>query len=307
VDRFESFIKKQIPNANITRIDYSMPDGNALWQRLKVAVPAAPPPKSGTRRPLGLPVALFAKNVEDEPEAFNRLEKRFINLGDEYLFQLGPWDPESEICDNSRDDDGDGSADCDDSDCRGTKACRSEVPRSLKVYVMSQCPYGVRVLNSMESVLANFGRDRSKINFRVEFIGRTESDGTLYSMHGAAEVEEDLRQICAQHHYPDNYSFMEYILCRNKNIRSADWRSCVRAPLDAYVIQECADGGEGRRLLIESFEEASTLGIKGSPTWLLNNRYEMRGRDSESIKSDFCERNSLPECSNTLPGKAPGS
>lgn len=305
VDRFESFIKRQIPNGRVTRIDYSTAEGSGLWQRLKIAVPSAPPPKSGKRRPLGLPVALFAKSVEDEPEAFNRLERRFINLGDEYLFQLGAWNPESEICDNSTDDDGDGTVDCADSDCRGTKACRAEVQRSMKVYVMSQCPYGIKVLNAMGSVLANFGRDRSKMNFRIEFIGRTESDGSLYSMHGQAEVEENLRQICAQHHYPDNYAFMDYVLCRNKNIRSADWRSCVRSPMNEYVVQECAEGQEGRRLLVESFEEASTLGMSGSPSWLLNNRYEMRGRDPEAIKSAYCEHNSLPECSNVLSSKAP--
>jgi glutaredoxin len=241
----------------------------------------------------------LSKDIELEEDAYSRLKKRLVDVGDEYLYQLGSWDPEAEICDNNIDDDNDNRPDCEDPDCAEQLSCRPEKSRQLTVFVMSQCPYGVKVLDAMEEVLANFNRDRSKIDFRVEFVG-TVSDGELSSMHGDDEVAEDLRQICAQRYYGHRYQFMDYILCRNDNIRSQEWEDCARGGISADVIRRCAEGPEGQMLLRESFERAKALGFRGSPTWLLNNRYEMGGRDPETIKNEFCAQNELPECSRRL-------
>jgi hypothetical protein len=89
---------------------------------------------------------------------------------------------------------------------------------------------------------------------------------------------------------------MDYLWCRIENIRSNEWEQCVRAPLDVNVIRQCAEGAEGRRLLTESFQQAAALGITGSPTWLLNNRYEMQGRNPADIVSGYCEHNQVPRC-----------
>ena len=297
IDRFEMFIKRQVPRAKISRLDYTDDDGAALWKQISASVSDSP---SKARRPLGLPLALFGQSIEQESKAYSRLQRRFQKVGDEYMFQLGPWDPTAEVCDNETDDDGDGQIDCQDDQCAEQMVCRPEKARELRAFVMSQCPYGVQVLNAMEEVLDNFGRDRSKIDFRVEFVGQVSDDGELSTMHGQSELDENLREICAQQHYPNNYQFMDYVLCRNKNIRSDDWEECATGPIKADVIRQCAEGQEGRRLLQESFELANSLGFRGSPSWLLNNRHTIRGRDPESIKSEYCERNELPECSNTL-------
>ncbi len=299
--RFEAFIKRQVPRAKITTIDYGSPEGRTLWQKLSATWNDAPPQVPRLRdMPLGLPVALFGKSIEQEEDAFSRLERRFRVVGNEYAYQLGEWDPTAEICDNRRDDDRDRRVDCRDPDCRGTKVCRPVRPRRLHVFVMSQCPYGVQVLNAMEEVLDNFGRNRNRIDFRIEFIGEVGDDGELSSMHGQAEVEEDLRMVCAQHYYRRRFAFMDYVLCRNQNIRSYDWEQCATGPIKADVIRRCAEGEEGRRLLRRSFELAQRLDIDGSPTWMLNNRYDMRARTPEDIKNEYCERNQLPECRNTL-------
>jgi len=68
----------------------------------------------------------------------------------------------------------------------------------------------------------------------------------------------------------------------------------------ANVIRRCAEGAEGRRLLLESFELAKALDYRGSPSWLLNNRQPTKARDSQAILDAFCERNDLPECSEAL-------
>jgi hypothetical protein len=97
---------------------------------------------------------------------------------------------------------------------------------------------------------------------------------------------------------------MDYILCRNKNIRSDEWEECVEAPMKVDVIRRCSEGDEGRELMRESFELANKLGFRGSPSWLLNNRHTIKGRDPESIKNDFCAKNEQPECANKLTTKA---
>ena len=305
--RFESFIKRQVPNVKVSQIEYTSDEGRALYAQL-VKAWADSPPEPGPRgrtQPLGLPMAFFGKSIEAEDEAFSRLERRFRKLDDQYLFQLGAWDPTAEICDNETDDDGDRQVDCSDSDCEGQIVCRDEEPRKMQAFVMSQCPYGVRVLDAMREVIENFGRDQNKIAFRMEFIGDVGEDGSLSSMHGQPEVDENLREICAQHHYAKNYRFMDYVWCRNKNIRSAEWEECATDGIDAAVIRECSEGDEGQQLLRTSYELAKTLGMRGSPSWLLNNRYEMNGRTPDDIKSAFCERNEQPECSNTLTKEAP--
>jgi glutaredoxin len=301
--RFEAFIKRQVPQAKITTIDWADEGAPALWKRVAAAMEDVP---EAERRPAGLPLALFGAAIEQEEEAFSRLERRFVKVGDEFMFQLGRWDPTAEICDNEADDDGNRLADCADPSCAEQMVCRPEKARQLSAFVMSQCPYGVQVLNAMEEVLSNFGRDRSKIDFRIEFVGQVREGGELSTMHGEAELAENLREACAQRHYPNNYAFMDYVLCRNKNIRSNEWRSCVQEGMDAEVIERCAEGEEGRDLMTKSFNLANSLGFTGSPSWLLNNRHTINGRDPESIKTEFCERNEQPECANTLTKAAPG-
>ena len=59
--------------------------------------------------------------------------------------------------------------------------------------------------------------------------------------------------------------------------------------------------GEGQQLLAASFKKATDLGISGSPNWLLNNRFDMNGRNPEAIKKAFCEKNEgVTGCEKTL-------
>jgi predicted DsbA family dithiol-disulfide isomerase len=305
IDRFESFIKRQVPKAQVSRVEYTSTEGKALWKTVKAAAGKAPEKAGRPQRELGLPLALFGEAITLEEEAFSRLERRFQKVGDEYMFQLGSWDPTAEICDNESDDDGDGQADCQDSDCREQMVCRPEKARELRAFVMSECPYGIQVLNAMEEVLENFGRDRSKLDFRVEFVGQVRPDGELSTMHGQSELDENIREACAQKHYAKNYKFMDYVLCRNKNIRSDAWQECATDGIEANVIERCVESGEGNRLMKTSFELANSLGFRGSPSWLLNNKLSINARDPESIKTAFCEHNEQPECSNTLTKTAP--
>jgi hypothetical protein len=160
----------------------------------------------------------------------------------------------------------------------------------LDLFVMSQCPYANRVLGVLGEVVDAFDRERSRMDLELVYIGQVK-DGELTSMHGQAEVDEDKRQVCAQKYYRKNYKFLDYLACRSGNFEDDDWKSCAVDGIKASVISRCARGKEGKKLLKASFKKSETLGITGSPSWLLNNRHDMTGREPRDITSAFCERN----------------
>jgi len=286
--RFVDFLKNMFEGADIKQLDYAEAEAQALWQKTEAKV---------------LPLIIFGKEVEKETEGFERLKRRMEQKGDVYTLVMGNWDPKAEICDNGSDDDGNGKVDCADDGCKAKKVCRTETKNKIDLFVMAQCPFGVKTLDAMREVLENFGRDSKKINFSVNYIGDSEG-GNLNSMHGPEEVNEDLREICAQKYYPKKFQFMDYVWCRDKNIRDTAWEGCAKeAKMDPAVLKKCAEGDEGKKLLSQSFELAKSLEVRGSPSWLLNNRFEMDGRSPETIKKAFCDKNAMPECSKTLSDK----
>ena len=276
--RFLSFVSHTFEGAEIKELDYSDAEGKALFE------------KSGQQF---LPIAVFGAEIEKEEAGYNRLKRRLTKMegSDGLVYPLGrDWDPAAEVCDDGVDNTGDGKVDCDDDSCKGKKVCREETKNKLDIFVMSQCPYGVRTVDAMKEVLDNFGNDKKRIDFELNYIGQ-ERDGKLTSMHGQAEVDEDIRQLCAQKIYNKDYKFMDYVLCRNKDYRNAAWESCATGGIKADAIKKCAEGDEGQQLLADNFKKASDLGFSGSPSWLLNNKYDMNARNPEAIKKAFCEKN----------------
>ncbi len=296
--RFLTFVRNTFEGADIRTIDYAEPEGKALYE------------KSGEKF---LPIAVFAADVEKVEEGFHRLKRRFKKLDSgEYVYPLGdhgrpPWNPAAEICSDGIDNTGDGVVDCDDETCKGSKDCRPETLKRVDLFVMSQCPYGVRTVDAVAPVLEHFGKDRNRFDFVMQFIG-TDREGKLSSMHGPREVEEDMRQLCAQKLYAKNYKFMEYVQCRNAAFNENHgreeanaWETCAKNGIAAAAIRKCAEGPEGQALLAASFKLASDTGMTGSPSWLLNNRFDMRARAAQQIKSEFCQKNAgVPGCDKEL-------
>jgi hypothetical protein len=131
-----------------------------------------------------------------------------------------------------------------------------------------------------------------------------EGDG-FRALHGQPEVDENIRELCAIKHYKKNYKYMDYILCRNKNIRSKDWQSCTGSEIGiaTNVIEKCFNGEEGKKLLRENIQIAQGLRVSGSPTWYANNLHKFSGLDAETIKNNYCRYNKgLTGCEKTLSG-----
>jgi 2-hydroxychromene-2-carboxylate isomerase len=287
-DFWQKRLEGMFPGAQVKIVDYGTDDGKKLYDTLK--------------SPL-LPAILFGQEVK-QADDYNRVQRFLTPNGDFLQFQTGArFDPTKEICDNKVDDTNNGKVDCDDADCANAMECRKEIPKKLEVFVMSQCPFGVQALNSMKEVLAAF---ENKIQFEVHFIADAQGDG-FKALHGQPEVDENIRELCAIKNYGKNFKYMDYILCRNKNIRSTDWQSCTggNTGIDTKKIEACATGEEGKKLLREDIKVAQGLGVSGSPTWLANNRNKFSGLDAESIKNNFCKFNQgLKGCEKKLTGPA---
>lgn len=235
-----------------------------------------------------LPAVLFDDTLNLDAEGAARLARYLKAAGSYRALRVDAnFDPTAEICDNRVDDTADGKVDCADPACHDNLACRPETKGTLALFVMSQCPYATIGLNSMKPVLSAFGRE---MKFRIHFIGDPIGN-SIVSLHGNDEVQEDLREICAIAHYPRNNKFMDYIWCRNEDIRNNDWKKCATGVISPEVIQACSTGAEGRRLLREDMKMAQSLGLGASPTWLANNRVSFEALSAAEIQKVFCEQN----------------
>jgi predicted DsbA family dithiol-disulfide isomerase len=261
------------PGAKVKVVDYVTKVGRRLYKKLG---------------PVKLPVVLFGKAVE-KAEGYARLKHRMEPKGKYLMLKTyGKWDPTKEICDNRKDDNGDGLIDCQDATCKHSLACREATPKKLEVFIMSQCPYAVRGLNAMKEVLRQFDND---IKFEIHFIAEEQGEG-FKALHGQPEVEENIRELCVIKYYPDAFKFMDYIWCRNENVRSGDWTPCTgNNGIDTTMIDLCYTGGEGKDLLREDIKIAQGLGIQGSPTWVVNGRHKFNGIDVKVIVENFCKHN----------------
>ena len=211
------------------------------------------------------------------------------------------FDPLAEICDNKIDDTGNNKIDCRDPTCRERLICRKELKRTLDIFVMSQCPFAAQALLAAKEVLDNF---KGQAKLRIHFIAEQAEDGSFRALHGQPEVEENIRQLCAIKHYPNKNQYLDYIWCRNRNYRSNEWKTCAKGMIKASVIEKCASSPAGRQLLAQRSKLAQLLQIKGSPTWMANNRFLFNGITAELIKTEFCKYNEgLKGCSNKLRDK----
>ncbi len=235
-----------------------------------------------------LPALFFDKSVEKDEGGFKHMERWLTKTGDFYIVKVkAVFDPNSEICDNKVDDTGDGKVDCEDAACANSLACRPDMPKTLEVFVMSQCPFGAMAVNAMGEVLDAFKTD---MNFQVHFIADMAGD-QINSMHGPAEVEEDIRWACAAKKYPKNNDYLKYVWCRAADYRNPDWKKCATGPIKADVIEKCATGEEGKALLAEDIKIAKSLDISASPTWVVNGKTKFSGVTPKAIQDNFCQAN----------------
>jgi glutaredoxin len=278
ITALEPRLKSVLGGLKVKHVDYMSDEGKKLYGELHKEQPDFK----------YLPAVLLDEGVKKDDEGYPELKNYLRPIGKWEEVRLGgKFDPTAEICDNGVDDNGDGKVDCDDPECRNVVACRPARPKTLELFVMSHCPYGAKAMIAANDLAQHFGKD---ITLDVHFIGNG-SESSLQSMHGPAEVDDDVRELCARNHYQADHQFMKFLACRSKDVRSPDWKPCAKeAGLDENVIQKCFDG-EGKKLLAQDFEVARELGIGASPTLIANGRYKFNALDANTMEKQYCQEN----------------
>ena len=142
----------------------------------------------------------------------------------------------------------------------------------VELFVMSYCPYGVQTEEQLIPIVKKFS---SKIDFKLQFIAEekeapsTQDITPFVSLHGYPEVAENIRQLLIAQEYPDQY--LDYILCRGKKLDKS-WEDCAqKLGIDVRKIQALFDTPEvSEQLFRENIKRAAALGIKASPTILID-------------------------------------
>lgn len=299
-------MKKQMqdmfgPDLQVSEMDWSEPEARELAESVGVEL---------------LPAYIFDESVK-EGLAWDQMEKYLEYRAGYHVMGTkaarATFDPEAEICDNGKDDTGDGLVDCKSPDCQEKLGCREAIEGRLDIFVMSKCPYSAKVLAHIPALLKHF---RKKIQVRLHFVTSVMDqegyevytkkdwctqfpDGRwVCSMHGEAETQENLRQVCAQDLYPDKHRFIDYVVCRSDDPKSDDWEACAKkVKMDADDIEACVTGEQGLDLLQADHDLGNTLNIHASPTFLWNNTVvEKASYDAEGLKTVFCKHNPQKAC-----------
>jgi len=167
----------------------------------------------------------------------------------------------------------------------------SERPQ-VELFVMSFCPFGTQAEELLKPVVDLL---KEKADFRVRYIVSI-SNGSVSSLHGEYEANEDLRQICIQ--YKEAEKFWDYLMrfnseCRqyagdNEAVKNCSVEVMQELDIDFEAILECAEGKEGLDYLDIDESIASAYGISASPTLVVNGMIYSGERSPEAYKKAVC-------------------
>jgi hypothetical protein len=187
---------------------------------------------------------------------------------------------------------------------------------SVELFVMSQCPYGTQIEKGILPVVAALGK---KIDFAVKFCD--------YSMHGQAELNEQMNQYCIQKNEPQN--FQAYLKCYLGSTGvSTDAANCVKTnKINAAKLASCVAATDKTYKITDGFNDKSTwvngqfpqfnvsktdntkYGVKGSPTLVINGETISSARDSASLLAAICSAftTAPAECQTVLSSESPAA
>lgn len=182
---------------------------------------------------------------------------------------------------------------------------------NFKLFYMSYCPHGQSAFKSVAQVAKLFG-DKAEIephfviyeNYRGGGDDYCIDNGNLCSMHGIAELNEDIREACVYKY--DKSKFWDYTVCvmdscSLQNVNTC-WETCAdKYSIDKSKIKTCLSE-EGVSLMTAEKALDAKYGASGSPTIILNEASYSGGRSPEEIKQSICcGFNTQPdECSQTI-------
>lgn len=151
----------------------------------------------------------------------------------------------------------------------GVYANKDLRPMELDIFVMSQCPYGVRAENQIIDLM-KLGRLPKDLKVNVRYIASENRRGDGFdSLHGSAEWEEDVRQIIIREKYPKK--FWKYLEIRNKDYRSSLWdRAAEEAGINPRIFAKYWKFGLEK--LKEDIKITEDYNVSASPTVIWQGR-----------------------------------
>ncbi len=184
----------------------------------------------------------------------------------------------------------------------------ADVPKTdkpkVEAFVFSYCPYGLQFEKALSPV---YDLLKNKADINVVYIG---------AMHGEYEKVESLRQLCILKNYGKDtlWNYLNKFTADTAigNCRGND--SCL-APLlsniysqvgvDKSKIESCM-AADAEALYNADTAEAQSLGISGSPTFVINGVEVQVGRTPAAIEAAICNAfTTAPgECSQNLSSSA---
>lgn len=191
----------------------------------------------------------------------------------------------------------------------------------IELFVMSFCPYGQLAVEAMAPVEELLG-DKAIFDTRYviydNYQGGSEDfcieEGSLCSMHGVAELNENARQLCVAKYQPA--LLWDYMLAINSTCNYQDVDSCWEGiasglGLDVAKIKQC-EVEEKTALITAEYELCNDYGVGGSPTLIINGQEYEGARTPEAYKQAICSAFTEPpeECLEALSedgGTATGS
>lgn len=147
-------------------------------------------------------------------------------------------------------------------------AQRSKLPgkTTVALVVVSMCPYGVKAEQALIPVFRDF---EGELDVRLHFIGSEKKDapGQFESMHGVAELEENMRQAVMAKYEPDK--LYDYLL-RAKTLKGSWEESARKVGMDTGKIQRVVKSPEAVELYRANIRRSQELKAYGSPTLYVN-------------------------------------
>lgn len=170
----------------------------------------------------------------------------------------------------------------------------------LEAFIVSNCPFGLqmqRILYEIEKNIPSLAE-----NIKVEYMGAVQ-DNKITSMHGDAEAQENLRQICIREEQTNKY--WNYVGCY---IQAGDTNGCLAtANIDQTKLNACvSDISKGIKYAQADFKNQDKYNITSSPTLILNEKqvseFDFGGRTAEAVKTLLCcgSNTEIDSCSQTL-------
>ena len=157
----------------------------------------------------------------------------------------------------------------------------------IDFYVMSFCPYGNTAEEAIEPVYQAL---KGKADFNPKYVISSKGDG-FASLHGAQELNQDIREICVEK-YMGVEDWFKFAIAINRQCSSQNADSCwegvaTSLGLDTRNISACQEK-EGSALAAEQVRLDGILGVSGSPSIFIDGQAYDGQRTANGYKAALC-------------------